>query len=115
MKTQFFGFSVAFAVALFGVGCSSGNGGNTERGDDRSELTDPEGEADGISRPVGSYGLTSDAHLVAAFSRIVLKTDKTIHFNDKDLEIVCLPDGPCMNTACDGTYKFTKSTTSSRR
>ncbi len=77
--------------------------------DNEADTEDEEQKADGITYPVGSYdGIAGTA---GDFTRLVLMTDKTFH---REQQVLCVT-APCNPIGKDGTYKFTKSTTTSKK
>src|SRR5262245_58425656 len=109
MKNRLSALSFAVLTALSVFACSSSS---EEPGvpNDSAEDVDPDSKADGVNKPVGTYELESPVGVGKAdFASIVLKTDSTIHVQFAAQCVTCKP------AHYDGTYKFTKSTTSTRR
>jgi len=109
--THFVALCFTAVVALPAVACSSGNPDSSGSPADESEVADPDGKADGTTKPAfGTYELSgSPASGSAALALLVLKSDHTVHGQYAPSCLTCTPGH------FDGTYKFTKSTTTSRR
>src|SRR5262245_55843269 len=110
MKMRCIALGLAALLSLPAFACSSGGSNSGGTTDDSADTDDPEGKADGVTKPIGTYKLESPTGIGEAdFASIVLKSDKTVHVQYAPECVTCTP------AHYDGTYKFTKSTTSSRR
>jgi hypothetical protein len=111
MKARFVALSFAALLALPVIACSAADTNpNSGSASDGPDVIDPDGKADGTTKPLGTYDLESPTAIGAAdIAFIVLKTDGTVH------GMWTPPCKTCMPAQFDGDYKFTKSTTSAKK
>ncbi len=113
MKASRFALGFLALMALPAVACSSAESDSPDTGSvEEADQDDLDGKADGVSKPTGSYELSKPSTMGSKdLTLLVLKTDKTYHA-EKQVQCVTYP---CDPVGFDGTYKLTKSTTSSKR
>lgn len=113
MKARLFALGFAALLAFPAVACSSADAGEPDPGSvDGADQDDLDGKADGVTKPTGTYHLSKPSTIGSKdLTTLVLKTDKTYH---AEQQVQCVTY-PCDPVGFDGTYKLTKSTTSSKR
>lgn len=100
-------------VSLPFLGCSSADETTPDSSTiDGADQDDLDGKADGVTKPTGTYALSKPSTMGSKdLTLLVLKTDKTYH---AEKQVQCITY-PCDPVGFEGTYKFTKSTVSSKR
>ncbi|MBK7585706.1 MAG: hypothetical protein IPI67_36655 [Myxococcales bacterium] len=113
MKARVISLGFAALISLPFLGCSSADSGDpSPTGGEGSDIADLDGKADGVSKPVGTYQLSKPSTMGSKdLTLLVLTTDKLFH---SEQQVMCVTY-PCDPIGTDGTFKFTKSTTSSKR
>jgi hypothetical protein len=96
--------TVTFALL---VGACSSSGPDDGAGDD-TEVVDPDGKADGTTKPIGTYVL-DPASPAGDLARLVLDGQNNVNGT------FASPCEGCAGGDFYGTYKFTRSTSSSKR
>src|SRR5262245_33697880 len=93
MKSRFFPVFLLVPLMVAGaVACSSSDSEHQSVSDD-SDVDDLAGKADGYTKPIGTYELTSPSDWGGYdFVRLVLKTDRTFHYEKP---------GMCSQHPCD--------------
>lgn len=105
--------AISLMTTLPFVGCASSNEPNAGAGNaDGADQDDLDGKADGVTKPTGSYVLSKPSSTGAKnLTLLALKIDKTYH---AESQVECVTE-PCDPLEFDGSYKFTKSSSSSKR
>jgi len=112
MKLPLIALGFAALVSLPVFGCSSADNDPGTSSPNESEILDLDGKADGVTKPVGTFQLSKPSTIGSRdLTTLVLKTDGTFH---SEQQVMCVT-WPCDPIGVDGTFKYTKSTTSSKR
>ncbi|MCK6538365.1 MAG: hypothetical protein L6Q84_35785 [Polyangiaceae bacterium] len=103
MSRLFFLSPLVFSVASLLAACSADSSGSNEGSSatDDDDQADQDGKADGVNKPLGTYELATAppaAPPAKVLKLLVLKGDSTYHWPGQD-----------------GAFKFTKSSTTSKR
>jgi hypothetical protein len=99
------------AVGLVGAGCGEADPSSGDASDTGPDVADQAGKADGATHPGGDFAADAASVTYGQFVTLSLNADNTFASQIKIFD--CIPAGNC--GAETGTYKFTRSTSTSNK